>query len=235
MKLLHRKETKDLDRDEEVIKLYNLKNDSYVRKVSRRKSMFDLRTEYRRTDDGRPKQGRIYSPLQASKNGGIRVDEMIYGLKVAHLSMTDDAEDRLVQTASPNGMAALIKAVGGDNPEANAKLPLSRILKERFDLNLDCWIDESGFIKGRPIDTQGYIASNDDTIVLAYRFSTTLYDWVANISLTSSEWQIEKDENLGHAGYFSSIRGWWTKIFSGHKSRPRVHTAYYNNFIYVSH
>ena len=219
--------------DRAVVAEYNLKTTDYRRSVEQRRSILDVRTESMRTDGGKPKQGRLYDSLSAAKNGGIRIDEMIYGLKMAHVSCTDDTDKRLVGS-SPNSLMALEKLVGGKTPEATSRLKLSEILKDRFNLNLLCEIDESGFRKGRAIDTQGFIASNDDTIVLSYRFSTTLADWIANLSLTTSEWEPEKDEILGHAGVISSARGWWTKMCNPKKSKPRVHTAYYNNFIYVS-
>ncbi len=216
-----------------IIKEYNLKEENYCPKVEKRRSVFDIRTETMRTDGGKPKKGRLFNAKYGEKNGGIRVDEMIYGVKMAHLSCTDDSDERL-EGSSPNSLAALEKIVGGDEPEVTSRLKLSEILKECFDLNLDCWIDESGWRKTRAVDTQGFIASNEDTIVLSYRFSTTIYDWMANLSFTSSEWKLDSDEALGHAGIFSSLRGFWTKICKPSKSRPRVHTAYYNNFIYVS-
>jgi hypothetical protein len=218
--------------DAACIEEYNLKTEDYKRSISRRRSIFDLRTEAMRTDKGNPRQGRLYNEMHGAKEGGLKVDEMIYGIKMAHLSCTDDTEDRLVGS-SPNALAALEHAVGGPTPEITMRKPLSEILKERYNLNLDCWMDYSGFVKGRPIDTQGFIASNDETIVLSYRFSTTLYDWIANLSLTSSEWLLDKDEERGHAGRWSSCGGWFTKMCRPSKSRPRVHTAYYNNFIYV--
>jgi len=219
--------------DRAVCEEFNVKADGYRRKIEKKQSAFDLRTETMRTDEGKPKKGRLYSTEYASKNGGLRVDEMIYGLKMAHLSVTDDTDERLVGS-SANALAALELAVGGDTPKETMKLPLSQILKEHYDLNLDCMIDESGMRKARAVDTQGFIASNDEMIVLSYRFSTSIFDWLANLSMTSSEWEVHKDEALGHAGVFSSARGWFTK-FCGprHKSKPRVHTAYYNNFIYT--
>ena len=217
-----------------ICEAYNLKSSNYRRRIEKRTSVFDIRTESMRTDGGNPRQGRLFDSKFGKKNGGLRIDEMIYGMKMAHLSCTDDGDDRL-ENASPNAMIALQKLVGGDQPEVTAKLPLSQILKECFNLNLDCWIDESGLRKLRGVDTQGFIASNDETIVLSYRFTTSLYDWIANLSMVSSEWEPLKDENLGHAGVFSSCRGWVTKYCRPRKvAKPRVHTAYYNYFVYVS-
>lgn len=173
------------------------------------------------------RQGRVYGTKYAEMPGGIRVEEMIYGVKMAHLSCTDDSKERL-QGSGANTIKALEEIVG----EENFRKPLSVLLKDHFDLNLDCWIDESGMRHGRAVDTQGFIASNEDTIVLSYRFSTTALDWITNLSMTSSEWEPDKDELIGHAGVCSCADGLYTKFFTS-RGKPRVHTGFYNNFIYT--
>jgi len=60
-----------------------------------------------------------------------------------------------------------------------------------------------------------------------------MYDWMANLSMTSSEWEPEDDAKLGHAGVFSSLSGWGTKLCRPTQAKARVHTGYYNNFIYT--
>jgi hypothetical protein len=129
-------------------------------------------------------------------------------------------------------MKTLEHIVGEDHDAA--RLPLSQILSNYFDLNIDCWMDESGIKKFRFVDTQGFIAScqDDSTIVLSYRFSTTLYDWATNINMTSSEWELDVDEKLGHAGFCSCLDGLFTKYCTS-RGKPRVHTGFYNNFIYT--
>mmetsp|Transcript_27256 Transcript_27256/g.31273 ORF Transcript_27256/g.31273 Transcript_27256/m.31273 type:complete len:880 (-) Transcript_27256:150-2789(-) len=184
--------------------------------------------------------------------GALNIDEMIYGIQMAHLSSTDDSDERLVNS-SPNCLIALEHLVAHPgngigtstdstidyavedcvDPAATALLPLSQILHDRFHLQLQCIIDESGLRKGRPVDTQGYIASNDDMIILSYRFSTSIFDWITNFSMTSSEWELEHDEELGHAGMCSCFDGVYTKYCTMKEAKPRVHTAYYNNFIYT--
>ena len=250
-----------LEKDKKVCKDFNLKtNESKGRKITKRRSIFDLRTSKMRTSktdddlsDGNSgsnpggernmtgtKQGRLYDTRHAYKPGGLIVDEMIYGIKMAHLSCTDDSDTRLVGS-SANSIAALVHLVEGndmngspiEHPEKFIKLKLSEILKQKFNLNLDCWIDESGVRKGRPVDTQGYIASNEDIIILSYRFSTSLFDWIANFNIKSSEWEPAVDEALGHAGLMSSCGGWFTKFCTTKEGKPRVHTSYYNNFIYT--
>ncbi|KAG7342950.1 lipase class 3 [Nitzschia inconspicua] len=175
----------------------------------------------------KPRQGRLYSTKYSELPGGLRVDEMIYGVQMAHLSCTDDSENRL-KGSGANTVKALEEIVGADD----LRKPLSTLLKDHFNLNLDCWIDESGFRMGRAVDTQGFIASNEDTIVLSYRFSTTGLDWITNLSMTSSEWEPDRDEIIGHAGVCSCVDGLFSK-FCTSRGKPRVHTGFYNNFIYT--
>jgi len=230
----YRKRFRKAVRDNEVMKQFNLKEPNYRSpSVMNRRTVFDIRTQAMRTE-GKKKQGRMYSTKYAKKVGGLRVDEMIYGMKMAHLSCTDDGEDHLkVPKPSPNCMAAMEHLVGGDDPATTCMLPLSQILKEVFGLNLDCWIDESGIRKGRPVDTQAFIASNDSTIVLSFRFTTSVMDWLANLTFHHSEWEPDEDLEQGHAGWCSQYWGWFTKVCNPKKAKPRVQTAYYNNFIYV--
>jgi hypothetical protein len=181
-------------------------------------------------DDDEGRKGRLYSPEHASQPGGIKVDEMIYGLKMAHLSCTDDTAERLDKAGENNTFEALKWIVGGDANEA--RRPLTELLKDYFGLTMDCWIDESGLKHGRAVDTQGFIASNEDTIVLSYRFTTSKMDWMTNLSMTTSEWEPDSDARIGyHAGHLSCLDGCFAKIAGNGK--PRVHTGFYNNFMHT--
>lgn len=182
-----------------------------------------------------PPKGRLYSAKYAAKPGGLRVEEMIFGVQMAHLSCTDDAEGRM-EGSSPNTMKALQEVLSANQQNyepGDEREPLSKLLEKHFQLKLDCWINESGVRKGRAVDTQGFIASNEDTIVLSYRFSTSLLDWITNLSMTSSEWEPDVDEVIGHAGYCSCFDGLFTKYFTS-RGKPRVHTGFYNNFLYTA-
>jgi Lipase (class 3) len=175
----------------------------------------------------KPRKGRLYGKKYSLEPAGIKVDDMIYGLKMAHLSCTDDSEGRLAKSGA-NTIKALEEIVGVED----ARKPLSTLLKDHFDLNMDCWINESGFWNMRAVDTQGFIASNESTIVLSYRFSTSAFDWMTNLDMSSSEWEPDRDEVIGHAGWCSCLDGVYTKYFTDH-GKPRVHTGFYNNFIYT--
>jgi hypothetical protein len=52
--------------DRAVCEEFNLKADDYSRKIEKRRSVFDLRTEAMRTDEGEPKQGRLFSMKHGS-------------------------------------------------------------------------------------------------------------------------------------------------------------------------
>lgn len=195
---------------------------------------FHLKTDSTTVDDDKPaddaapkRQGRVYSYARSQQPGGIRVEEALYGMQMAHLSCTDDSDERL-QGSSANTKEALKEVVGA----SDVQKPLSELLLQHSGLKLDCWMNESGIRWGRPVDTQGFIATNDDTIVLSYRFSTTALDWMTNLSTASSEWEPDVDELIGHAGLCSCYDGWFTKCFTS-KGKPRVHTGFYNNFIYT--
>ena len=181
--------------------------------------------------DIKPK-GRTYSTPHSQQPGGIKVDDLVLGMKLASLAISDDKPDtvRNVSKANPWQKEAL-KMITGSKEEAYQ--PLSSILKKHFDLTLDAHIDVTGIHRGRPLDTQGYIAHNDEMIVLSYRCTTSALDWITNLSTTSSEWEPDIDIELGHAGYCSCLMG-HDLSFCGASDKlvkPRVHTGFYNNFL----
>lgn len=172
---------------------------------------------------GVPPKGRTYSARYATQPGGIRIDDVVLGMKYASVAITDDAPGTLknVGKSNPWHVQALTVITGS---EEEAHRPLTHILKKTFDLNADVLINISGWKAGYALDTQGYIAHNDTTIVLAYRCTTSFKDWMTNLTTTSSEWEPEIDVKLGHSGWCSCLDGLCSK-------KPRVHTGFYNNFI----
>mmetsp|Transcript_48121 Transcript_48121/g.71725 ORF Transcript_48121/g.71725 Transcript_48121/m.71725 type:complete len:480 (-) Transcript_48121:226-1665(-) len=176
--------------------------------------------------DEEPK-GRNYDASYAEQPGGVKVEDLVMGMKYAALAITDDNEDSLkkVSKTMPWHMKTLEMITGS---EEEAVKPLTEILKTHFNLETDCLIDESRLSKaGHFLDTQGYIAHNDDTIVLAYRCTTSGYDWLTNLSTTSSAWEPDVDVEQGHSGYISCVSGFCCT----QEVKPRVHTGFYNNFL----
>jgi Lipase (class 3) len=191
-------------------------------------------------EQGKRVQGRRYDSQYASQPGGIRLDELVAGVKYACISITDDHPGTLLKVGKANPWYLnVMKMILGSKEKAC--LPLTTILQDHFALRtVDHIIDISGLSKaGHALDTQGYIAHNDTTIVLAYRCTTSAKDWITNLTLTSSAWDIEHDVQQGHSGYFSSCAdyaccGLTAEGFdtSGASTvKPRVHTGFYNNFL----
>lgn len=173
-------------------------------------------------------QGRSYDTAYSKRPGGIRIEEIKNGLEFACISITDDKPNTLrnVGRTNPWQVEAMKKILGS---EEGAHKPLSEILDKKYGLTLDHFIDVSGFTRaGHALDTQGYIAHNDEIIVLAYRCTTTISDWLTNMTTTTSAWEHE-DIAQGHSGYISCVDG--LCCTGGDDSRPRVHTGFYNNFL----
>lgn len=174
-------------------------------------------------------KGRTYDPEYAEQPGAIRIEELTLAMKLASIAITDDKPDTLVNVSKANPWhTEALTIITGSEEEANA--PLTEILKTHFNLTCDTIIDISKITKGgHAIDTQGYIAHNDDMIVLSYRCTTSGFDWLTNLTTTSSAWEPDIDIDQGHSGLFSCIDGACCMQHGEYK--PRVHTGFYNNFL----
>jgi hypothetical protein len=151
--------------------------------------------------------------------------EMLLGMKLASLAVTDDKPNTLKRVAKANPWhQEALKLITGSSEDAHKTL--TEILDKHFDLQLDTHIDVCGLTKGGHfLDTQGYIAHNDTMIVLAYRCTTSVYDWLTNFSTTTTVWEVEEDMEQGFSGYCDCL-----DCFCG-SGKPRVHTGFYNNFL----
>ena len=103
------------------------------------------------------------------------IDDVIKGMKYASLAVTDDKEGTLKDIGKMNPWhIEALKIISGSEEEAHK--PLTYLLKEYMQLECDTIIDVSGITKGGHfLDTQGYIAHNDEVIVLAYRCTTSVF------------------------------------------------------------
>jgi Lipase (class 3) len=175
-----------------------------------------------------PPQGRSYCTEHSQQPSGIRIDEITLAAKLSFVSITDDKPNTLKKVGRANPWQIdVMKHMLGSEEEADK--PLTEILDKHFGLHLDHHINISGFSKaGHVIDTQGYVAHNDEMIVVAYRCTTSGLDWLTNMTTTSSAWERE-DIDQGHSGYISSIDS--ACCVSGEDYKPRVHTGFYNNFL----
>jgi len=173
--------------------------------------------------DVEPK-GRSYDAAYEMKPGAIRIDDVLLGTKLACVAITDDEEGTLTEIEKMNPWhGEALKMITGSKEEAHK--PLTHILSSHFDLQVDKIMNLTGWAGGHPIDTQGFIAHNDDIIVVSFRCTTSATDWMTNFAAASSEWELEEDLAQGHSGWGSSFEG---HFFSG---KPRVHTGFYNNIL----
>lgn len=177
--------------------------------------------------NGAPK-GRKYNENYARQPGGIRIDELALGTQLACIAITDDKEGTLAKTGQFNPwQVEAMKIITGSKEEAHK--PLSHILDKHFGLTCDAHIDVSGFQDGVAIDTQGYIAHNDENIVVAFRCTTSVKDWITNLTFSTSEWNVEKDMK----GEKSGILGTIDNLCCNESYKPKVHTGFYKNFLNV--
>jgi hypothetical protein len=160
------------------------------------------------------------APLTKEQLGDIE-----RGLVLGFLAITDDESNTLAKVGKTNPwQIESLRIITGS--ELRAHRPLTQILKEDHKLDVDVIMNISKVTPGgQLIDTQGYIAHNKDTIVLAYRCTTSAFDWIVNFNTTSSVWEVEEDQEQGFSGYCSCLQGLC------HRDSPRVHTGFYNNFL----
>jgi hypothetical protein len=103
------------------------------------------------------------------------IEDVIQGMKYASLAITDDKEGTLKNIGKLNPwQVQALKIITGSEEEAHK--PLTYLLKQHLNLKCDTIIDISGLTKGGHfLDTQGYIAHNDDVIVLSFRCTTSIF------------------------------------------------------------
>lgn len=169
-------------------------------------------------------QGRSYDKAYERKPGAVRIDDVLLGTKLACVAITDDEEGTLAKVAKMNPWhTKALTMITGSEEEAHRSL--THILAQHFDLTVDKIVNLTGWSGGHPIDTQGFIAHNDEIVVVSFRCTTSAMDWMTNFAATSSEWELDEDVAQGHSGFCSCLDG----RFSGGK--PRVHTGFYNNIL----
>eukprot|EP00548_Thalassiothrix_antarctica_P005761 CAMPEP_0194143130 /NCGR_PEP_ID=MMETSP0152-20130528/12324_1 /TAXON_ID=1049557 /ORGANISM="Thalassiothrix antarctica, Strain L6-D1" /LENGTH=402 /DNA_ID=CAMNT_0038842395 /DNA_START=8 /DNA_END=1216 /DNA_ORIENTATION=- len=182
----------------------------------------------------RPK-GRSYNQEYSIKPCGIKASEVAFGIKCACVSIIDDNPGTLKEIAvgaGPWHIESMKMICNGDEEKSNGVL--SDILDEFFGLKLDKFMNYSYMASnGASIDTQGYIAHNDTTVVLAYRCTTSIKDWMTNFEIVTSAWEPEEDIKQGNSGFLSCIEGRFDPLIfcSKNIAKPRLHSGFYDNFI----
>jgi Lipase (class 3) len=154
------------------------------------------------------------------------VDEVARGLAYASLAFTDEKHNALNTTWKKNPWhIETLKAITGS--QEKAERPLSQILEEDMNLEIDEDIDDSGTTRsGQVVDVHGYIAHNDEIIVLAYRCSTPAFDWLSNVPTARRPWDIDKD--FRYSGWFSGVD---CLGCSSDDFKPCVNSEFYHSFL----
>ncbi len=160
---------------------------------------------------------------------GEALEEVCQGMMLAELAITDCKKDTLrkIMKTCPWHLEAMKYITGS---EEQSHMPLSIILQQDMNgLLLDCELDIGGITKGGHfLDTQGYIAHNDEMVVVSFRCTTSAFDWLTNLNTTSSAWELEEDMAQGFSGLCS---GFDDIYCTGGTYKPTVHTGFYNNFL----
>jgi hypothetical protein len=109
------------------------------------------------------------------------------------------------------------------DPKTRASVPkgvqdqgLAHVLETTFGLVLD------HFINVTPTDTQGFIAHDAEKVVLVYRGTTSVADWITNANVFTTPWEPLDDGE--DAGEFAALQG---LCHNG----PRLHLGHYNAFL----
>ena len=181
------------------------------------------------TPRGRSYDGRIAK----KKAGAAKIDEILLGTKLGCIAVTDDKDNTLKEVAKMNPWHEVaLTTITGSVEEAHK--PLTHILDKHFGLKLDHHLDITK-MAGRihSVDVQGYIAHNDDSIVVSFRCTTSAHDWMTNLAIASSEWELDEDIAQGHSGLCSCFDGRFSTFFGKRKTKPRVHTGFYNQILQV--
>jgi Lipase (class 3) len=147
-------------------------------------------------------QGHSYNTEKSLQPGGITLHDMTIGLKYACMSIVDDKPDTLRNVGKANPWQ--IQGIKEDVLEEEIYQPLTYLMEKYYSISVDHELDTSGWKGGHVLDNQGYIGHNDSTIVLAYRCTTSVKDWLTNLTTTTSIWESE-DIVRGHSGAFSGI------------------------------
>lgn len=155
------------------------------------------------------------------------LDDILRGTMYACLSVTDDKPYTLEKLGSANPWhIQALKMITGSEDEAYR--PLSEILLDHTDLEIDCHLNFSK-VKYSPhaLGAQGYIAHNDEIIVLSYSCKTSAFDWMPYMQTTSSEWKPKVSNDDHGISYYVKQ----AERLLGVQHNPRVHATFYENFM----
>eukprot|EP00980_Cylindrotheca_fusiformis_P005149 scaffold1089_cov117-Cylindrotheca_fusiformis.AAC.12 len=163
---------------------------------------------------------------------GAVLEEVTKGVMLAVLAVTDSNSNTLerVRREAPWDAEA-IKLVTGS--EDQARKTLGTILKEDMDLMLVKEFEVVGMTeKGKIIDFQGYVAHNDDHVVLSFSSRTPTFDWLTDFDDSTTPWNVrEEEEEIENTnpmrGMCLMLEGFGCK----RGATPSVNSFFYQQFV----
>jgi len=169
-------------------------------------------------------QGRRYDPKLAQRPGGIKLDDMVLGMKLSALAYTDDKPGTLEAylPSMPWNVRAVEEITGGAEP---ARKPLTSILQS-MGFTVDRIFSHTSLLPNlQPVDTQGFIAHNEHDVVIAYRGSVGVTDWLVNFGFAMTEFEPLIDKKQGHSGFFACCEG------RCDREKPRITKGFYDGWL----
>lgn len=169
--------------------------------------------------DGHPgvrgARGRHYSAVRATQPGGIRIEDLMLGVKLACLAYTDDQRGTLEHLG---GTRKAIETLAG-GPE-RARRPLTEIL-QGLGYVVDRIFSHTAMLGSvRTVDTHGFIAHNDQDIVISYRGTTGIVEWLTDLVASPIPFQ----PHLGSEKHMTSC-------LPGRHPQAQAHQGFYDAFL----
>lgn len=160
-------------------------------------------------------KGRHYSAVRATQPGGIRIEDLMLGVKLACLAYTDDQRGTLDHLG---GTKKAIETLAG-GPE-RARRPLTEIL-HGLGYSVDRIFSHTAVLGSvRTVDTHGFIAHNDQDIVISYRGTTGIVEWLTDLAASPIPFQPNLDSEKHTVG-----------CLLGRHPQPQAHQGFYDAFL----
>ncbi|CAJ1374367.1 unnamed protein product [Effrenium voratum] len=160
-------------------------------------------------------RGRHYNAVRASQQGGIRIEDLMLGVKLACLAYTDDQRGTLDNLG---GTRKAIETLAG-GPE-RARRPLTEIL-QALGFTVDRIFSHTAMLGSlRTVDTHGFIAHNDQDVVISYRGTTGIVEWLTDLAASPIPFQPNLDQEKSSSS-----------CLAGRQSQPQAHQGFYDAFL----
>lgn len=147
--------------------------------------------------------------------------DLVLGTKLSCLAYIDDEPGSIEKLA---GTKKAIESIAGGVEQA--RVPVTRLLSD-MGYHVDRLFSHTGMLgDGDANDTQGFIAHNDQDVVLSYRGTVSLLDCVTDLTASHVLFAPSEDHRVGHAIHrFPCCRP------PSGPNMGRVHRGFYDAFL----